>query len=152
MTLSDHELLASVAESNIPAFEALCSRYREPLRRHLGAMLRDADAAEDVLQDVLLRVWTHARQWNGRGAPRSWLYRIATNAGLNQLRSTRRRRQQPLEPPPEAAEEDESAGVPAWMIDSAAVDPKRPPNARSGGQWCAGWWSNCRRKSARWCG
>lgn len=120
---SDSELLAAVASADVAAFEALCERYRRQLRRHLVAMLRDADAAEDVLQDVLLRVWTHARQWNGRGTPRGWLYRIATNTGLNHLRATRRRPQQPLTPP----DEDDEAGnarVPAWMIDNAAIDPQ----------------------------
>ncbi len=123
MTQSDSGLLTAIAASDVAAFEALCERYREPLRRHLSAMLRDADAAEDVLQDVLLRVWTHARQWDGRGAPRNWLFRIATNLGLNFLRATRRRRQQPLELP---GDEDENDGsrVPAWMIDNAAVDPQ----------------------------
>lgn len=124
MTRSDDELLASVATGDGAAFESLCERYREPLRRHLNAMLRDADAADDALQDVLLRVWTHARQWDGRGAARHWLYRITTNTGLNHLRSKRRRPQQPLEAPLDDGEDEGGARMPAWMIDNAAIDPQ----------------------------
>ncbi len=91
MTLSDHELMARVRERDAGAFEALCERNGEPLRRHMLRMLRDADAAEDVLQETLLRAWTHAAQWDGRGTPRAWLFRIATNLALNHIRALRRR-------------------------------------------------------------
>ena len=49
MTLSDQQLMCGIRERDADAFEALCARYREPLRRHLLRMLRDADAADDHL-------------------------------------------------------------------------------------------------------
>ncbi|MFL5803661.1 MAG: RNA polymerase sigma factor [Roseiflexaceae bacterium] len=123
MILSDHDLMARVRERNVGAFEALCERYGEPLRRHLLRMLRDADAAEDLLQETLLRMWTHAAQWDGRGAPRAWLFRIATNLALNHVRTLRRRRQQPLDIPPDPADPDEEPAIPGWMIDRASLGP-----------------------------
>jgi DNA-directed RNA polymerase specialized sigma24 family protein len=74
MTLSDHDLMARVCQRDAAAFEALCERYSAPLRRHLLGMLRDADAAEDLLQETLLRAWIHAAQWDGRGTVKSRLH------------------------------------------------------------------------------
>jgi RNA polymerase sigma-70 factor (ECF subfamily) len=112
-----------VRERDAGAFEELCARYREPLRRHLLRMLRDADTAEDLLQETLLRVWTHAGQWDGRGAPRGWLFRVATNLALNHVRAQRRRPQQPLVLPPDPSEADEEPAIPGWMIDTVSLGP-----------------------------
>jgi RNA polymerase sigma-70 factor (ECF subfamily) len=123
MTLSDHQLMNDVSERDASAFEELCARYGQPLRRHLLRMLRDADAAEDVLQETLLRVWTHAGQWDGRGTPRAWLFRVATNLALNHVRALRRRPQQPLVLPPDPSEADEEPAVPGWMVDTVSLGP-----------------------------
>src|SRR5262245_48721990 len=115
--------MIGVRERDAGAFEELCTRYGEPLRRHLLRMLRDADAAEDLLQETLLRAWTHAGQWDGRGAPRAWLFRIATNLALNHVRALRRRRQQPLVVPSDATDPDEEPALPGWMVDTASLAP-----------------------------
>jgi RNA polymerase sigma-70 factor, ECF subfamily len=115
MTLSDQELMAQIRERDTGAFEALCQRYSQALRRHL--------LPEDLLQETLLRVWTHAMQWDGRGSPRAWLFRIATNMALNHIRAQRRRPQQSLEVPPESADPDEEPAIPGWMIDRASLGP-----------------------------
>jgi len=123
MTLTDQELMAQVRVGDASAFEALCDRYSPLLRRHLLRMLRDADAADDQLQETLLRIWTHAAQWDGRGTPRGWLFRVATNLALNYVRTVRRRRQQPLDFPPDPIEPDQEAEVPSWMIDTVSLGP-----------------------------
>jgi RNA polymerase sigma-70 factor, ECF subfamily len=96
---SDRELLADIALHNEAAFEQLCTRYQVFLHRHLLRMVRYPEIADDLLQDTLLRIWLHAVQWNGRGSPRAWLFRIATNVALNALRTQRRRPQTPLQSP-----------------------------------------------------
>ena len=105
------------------AFEALLERYRAPIRRHLLRYTHDDVAAQDLLQEAFLRVWTRGDQWDGRGSFRAWLYRVATNLALNHLRTVRRRRETPLETElePETAEEDL---VPAWMVDDTALGPQ----------------------------
>lgn len=123
MAAPDQELMAQLREQDAAAFEALSERYAEPLRRHLLRMVRDSDAAKDLLQDALLRAWTHAAQWDGRGTPRAWLFRVATNLALNHVRAQRRRPQQPLEPLPDPVGFDEESSAPAWMIDTAAQGP-----------------------------
>jgi RNA polymerase sigma-70 factor, ECF subfamily len=123
MNLSDYELMARVCEHDAEAFEVLCERTGEPLRRHVLRMLRDADAAEDLLQETLLRAWTHAAQWDGHGTPRAWLFRIATNLALNHIRTLRRRPQQPLEVPPDPTDPEDEPTIPSWMIDRASLGP-----------------------------
>jgi RNA polymerase sigma-70 factor (ECF subfamily) len=124
MEPTDQELAARIGRRDAEAFEVLCARYREPLLRHLANMVRDADAADDLLQEVLLRVWTHIGQWDGRGALKAWLFRSATNRALNYKRALSRRRQRPLEIPPDSASEEDDALMPAWMIDTGLPGPE----------------------------
>lgn len=122
---SDRKLMEQIRERNAPAFESLFQRYRHSLRRQILHIVRDERATEDLVQEVFLRVWTSAAQWNGRGELRSWLYRIATNLALNHLRTVHRRRQQPLEIPdePYGDEDGTFTQTPPWLIDSASPDP-----------------------------
>jgi RNA polymerase sigma-70 factor (ECF subfamily) len=60
--------------------------HREELRAHCMRILRSPHDAEDALQEALLRAWRSLHQFEGRGSMRSWLYRIATNASLDQMR------------------------------------------------------------------
>ena len=106
---SDQDLIERIRERDAKAFETLFARYTETIRRHVARIVRDDSAAEDVVQEVFLRVWTCAAQWDGRGTFKAWLFRIATNVALNHLRAMRRRREQQLEVP--ADEIDEENGI-----------------------------------------
>jgi RNA polymerase sigma-70 factor (ECF subfamily) len=111
-----------VQEQQAWAFDALFERHAGSIRRHLLRIVRDDHTAEDLVQEVFLRVWTRAEQWNGQGAFKGWLFRIATNVALNHLRSQRRRPQQPLETV-EDLDGEESADTPAWLVDNASLGP-----------------------------
>jgi RNA polymerase sigma-70 factor (ECF subfamily) len=95
--LSDAQLMSRVAGSDPDAFDALAERYEKAITLRLRDIIRDSDADRDLTQEVLLRVWTHADQWDGRGSLNGWILRIATNTALNHLRTVRRRRESPLE-------------------------------------------------------
>ena len=123
MTRSDRDLVGRILKRDAHAFEVLFDRYADAVRCHLTRIVRDGSAAEDLQQEVFLRVWNRAGQWDGRGAFRAWLFRVATNLAFNHLRSVRRRREQPLEVPPEPEDEDEDPRVPGWMVDAAALGP-----------------------------
>ena len=120
--LSDEELMIRYRDGETGAFEVLLERHRQPVFNFLYRSLRDRERSEDLLQEVFLRVWTHAEQWNGQGAFKSWLFRIATNTALNHLRSQRRRPQQPLEAP-EDLDGEENSEAPAWLVDNASLGP-----------------------------
>src|SRR5512138_2743720 len=121
--LSDCELLKRIQVRDACAFEALLGRYRDTVRRHLVRMIRDLSAAEDLAQEVFLRVWTRSEQWSGQGGCRAWLLRIATNLALNHLRTVRRRRETPIGLPAEATWEDRPT-APPWNADQTALSPE----------------------------
>ena len=121
---SDQELIGQILDRDAHAFELLFERYRETIRRHLVRIVRNDAAAQDLVQEVFLRVWTRAEQWNGRGPFKGWLYRVATNLALNNLRSLNRRREQPLgDDLDDWAEEDEENRLPSWMVDASTLGP-----------------------------
>lgn len=95
--LSDAQLMSRIAGSDPDAFDVLSARYEKAITLRLRDIIRDSDAARDLTQEVLLRVWTHADQWDGRGSLNGWILRIATNTALNHLRTVRRRRESPLD-------------------------------------------------------
>jgi RNA polymerase sigma-70 factor, ECF subfamily len=115
---SDHDLVARIRQQDADAFELLFARYQEPIRRHLAQIVRDEAAAGDLLQEVFVRVWTHAEQWDGRGAFKGWLFRIAGNHAVSYLRAPRHRREQSLDRP--AGEEQQAP----WMLAPAQTGPE----------------------------
>ena len=120
---SDAELVAAVVDGDQAAFALLFDRHRAPVRQHLLGILREAAAADDLTQEVFLRLWDRAGQWKAEAALRSWLLRIATNLALNHLRTVKRRREQAIELPPIEEDDEEESPVPAWMIDDTAPRP-----------------------------
>lgn len=128
MTGSDEQWVAGIRRGDAGAFESLMARYGDGVRRHLAGIVRDQAAAEDLTQEVFLRLWTRAEQWECRGSFRGWLFRIATNLALNHLRSVRRRREEPLSPP--TGEGDAEADLPERLIDALAPDPAATLEAR----------------------
>jgi RNA polymerase sigma-70 factor (ECF subfamily) len=72
-------------------FDDLVRRYRRELHVHCYRMLGSFDEAEDHVQEVLLRAWRARDRFEGRSSPRTWLYRLATNACLDTLRRDARR-------------------------------------------------------------
>jgi RNA polymerase sigma-70 factor (ECF subfamily) len=121
---TDQTLIESIQNQQAWAFEVLYERYDAAVRRHLGNIVGEEPAAEDLLQETFLRVWTHAGQWRGQGAVKGWLFRIATNLALNHLRTRRRRPEQPLELPDTLVDDDDLPDTPAWLVDSASLGPE----------------------------
>lgn len=73
------------------AFERLFDRWSGPLLRYLERMLRDLATAEELVQEAFLRVHRARDRYAPEARFSTWLYRIATNLALNELRRPRRR-------------------------------------------------------------
>ena len=73
------------------AFDALFGRWGAPLLRYLERVVRDAAVAEELVQDAFLRVYGARERYRADARFSTWLYRIATNLALNELRRPRRR-------------------------------------------------------------
>jgi RNA polymerase sigma-70 factor (ECF subfamily) len=74
------------------AFEREAEPYRRELQLHCYQMLASLHDAEDLVQETYLRAWRALPAFEGKTSLRRWLYRIATNACLDQLRSGARAR------------------------------------------------------------
>ena len=83
--------MLSFREGDASAFDALFARWARPLLRYLERMVRDAGAAEELVQEAFLRVYRARERYEPDARFSTWLYRIATNLALNELRRPRRR-------------------------------------------------------------
>jgi RNA polymerase sigma-70 factor (ECF subfamily) len=75
------------------ALEVLCREMRPKLYRAAFALLRDADEADDIAQDALVRAVTRKFLFLGRGSVTGWMVKIAVNLAKNRLRDKKRRRE-----------------------------------------------------------
>src|SRR5919106_3961116 len=66
-------------------FDQIVESHRAELHAHCYRMLGSLEDAEDALQDTLLRAWQGLPGFEGRSSPRTWLYKIATNACLKAI-------------------------------------------------------------------
>src|ERR1700675_1196677 len=106
MTRSDVQLMLDVKAGDEASFNLLLQKYRTPLVNFLYRMVRNAGTAEDLAQEVFLRVYRARKQYSPSAKFTTWLFRIATNLALNSVRDNRYKRMQvSLDAP---AEEDEA--------------------------------------------
>ena len=89
MARSDVQLMLGVKAGDDASFELLLQRYRTPLVNFLCRMVRDEAAAEDLAQEVFLRVYRARKSYAPSAKFTTWLFRIATNLALNALRDGR---------------------------------------------------------------
>jgi RNA polymerase sigma factor (sigma-70 family) len=87
--VSDADLVQHVSSGDDSAFAVLDARHRPALIRYAASLLRSRHDAEDVVQDVLIRVH-HALRHGGRPDElRPWLYRMTRNRAIDELRRVR---------------------------------------------------------------
>ncbi len=89
---SDAEVMVRVKAGDQTAFEYLVQKYRRPLVGFMYRMARNAAAAEDLAQEVFLRVYRSRETYEPSAKFATWLYRIATNLAVNHARDTRHER------------------------------------------------------------
>lgn len=83
---SDLELMLRVRDGDSASFEVLLRRYRLPMVSFFRRMVRDPGMAEDLAQEVFLRVYKSRERYQPEARFTTWLYRIATNLALNAIR------------------------------------------------------------------
>jgi RNA polymerase sigma-70 factor (ECF subfamily) len=92
--------LISLAESDAEAFATLYDRHSRAAYALAYRMMGERMAAEDLVQEVFLKIWRAARSYRSeRGSVRTWILSIVHNRGIDQLRAkaTRRRMQEKIE-------------------------------------------------------
>ena len=91
MARSDVQLMLEVKAGDEVSFDLLLQRYRAPLVNFLYRMVRDLASAEDLAQEVFLRVYRAREKYAPSAKFTTWLFRIATNLALNSIRDGRYR-------------------------------------------------------------
>ncbi len=93
MTIQDTELLLQFrnVETKERAFTAIIKKYQEKLYWHIRRMVVEHEDANDVLQNVFIRVWNGLENFREDSQLYTWLYRIATNECLSFLEQQKRK-------------------------------------------------------------
>jgi len=89
---SDAEVMLRVKAGDQSAFDYLVQKYRRALVSFMYRMARNSAAAEDLAQEVFLRVYRSRESYEASAKFTTWLYRIATNLAVNHARDTRHER------------------------------------------------------------
>ena len=89
---TNEDLMRRVTAGDKHAFEALVYRHQRPVLNFIFRFLGDRAEAEDLTQEVFLRVWKSAETYKPDAKFTTWLYRIAINLCINKQRALRIRR------------------------------------------------------------
>ena len=93
--LSDAEVMLELKAGNMAAFDVLLGKYRRPIIHFMFRMVHNQAVAEELAQEVFLRVYRSRETYRAEARFSTWLYRIATNLGVNHARDTRHERTAP---------------------------------------------------------
>ena len=89
---TDAEVMLMVKAGDDSAFNYLVQKYRRPMVNFMYRMAHNAAGAEDLAQEVFLRVYRSRESYEASAKFTTWLYRIATNLAVNHARDTRHER------------------------------------------------------------
>lgn len=112
----DAALMLRVQQGDLAAFEALVERYKQPVFNFVLRILHDPDEAEDIAQQVFVQAWKAAGRYRVASRFSTWLYTIARNLSLNELRRRGRHRTESLDAPPDGRESETPAPEDARQV------------------------------------
>jgi RNA polymerase sigma-70 factor (ECF subfamily) len=90
--LSDADIMLRVREGDDSGFGILIEKYRKQMVHFMFRMSRNQAVAEELAQEVFLRVYRSRQTYRAEAKFSTWLYRIATNLGVNHARDTKHER------------------------------------------------------------
>jgi RNA polymerase sigma-70 factor (ECF subfamily) len=111
MARTDVQLMLDVKAGDEESFELLLRKYRIPLVNFLYRMVRDSAVAEDLAQEVFLRVYRARKEYAPSAKFTTWMFRIATNLALNSVRDNRHRQMEISMDQTVAAGDDEHPAI-----------------------------------------
>ena len=113
--LSSEDLMARVAKGDYGAFEPLVNRHQTSILNLIYRFVGDRTQAKDLAQEVFLRVWKGAKTYKPEAKFTTWIYRIATNLCLNELKSAHRWRWFPFH----RSDEDKGSSIEEALSDGS---------------------------------
>ena len=116
----DLDIRAFLAQSSYrAAFELLAARFGDRILRLAFAICGDRPLAEDIAQDVLLRIWRALPAYRGDASIGTWVFAITRNTSATALRRTRRHTILSLSEPSVNAKVDAQSAQPQWSATRA---------------------------------
>ena len=88
---SDEKLILRFQEGDINAYNELVKRYKDRLFNFVLRYFNNAEQAEDVVQDTLIKLYTHASYYKNIAKFSTWIFTIAKNNALTELRKNKRK-------------------------------------------------------------
>lgn len=118
----DVRLMQLAGTGDMAAFEQLVERHQRLVIGTVGRMLGSQSDAEDIAQQVFLRVWKNAARYVPQARFTTWLLKITRNLVFNEMRRRSRHPQVPLQPDPEEEErplkDDHAVAPDASLLDA----------------------------------
>jgi RNA polymerase sigma-70 factor (ECF subfamily) len=90
-SLSDHDLIEAAKNGDEAAFAVIVNRYRNPITNYLYRFLNDYEEAVDLAQETFVRVYFAIERYHTEYAISTYIYRIATNLAISEIRKRKRR-------------------------------------------------------------
>ena len=90
---ADNNLVEEFIAGNDAAFTQLVARYKDPIINYINMMVGNYDVAADLAQETFLRVYQNIGRYNSMYQFSTWIYRIATNLAIDEIRYRKRRGQ-----------------------------------------------------------
>ena len=90
--MEDSAIMLELRAGNMSGFDFLIQKYRKPIINFMYRMVHNQAVAEELAQEVFLRVYRSRETYRAEARFSTWLYRIATNLGVNYARDTRHER------------------------------------------------------------
>lgn len=87
---TDEEIVALIQAGNADAYGEIMSRYEDKLKRYAWKFLNTRDEIDDLVQDVFIKTYTNIQSFNTSLRFSPWIYRIAHNAFVNELKRKKR--------------------------------------------------------------
>ena len=89
---SDEKLILRFQEGDINAYNELVKRYKDRLLNFVLRYFNNVEQAEDVVQDTLIKLYTHASYYKNVAIFSTWIFTIAKNNALTELRKNKRKK------------------------------------------------------------
>jgi RNA polymerase sigma-70 factor (ECF subfamily) len=90
--MTDAEIMLRVRDGDDAGYDILIEKYRRPIVNFMFRMVHNQAVAEELAQEVFLRVYRSRQTYRAEAKFTTWLYRIATNLGVNYARDTKHER------------------------------------------------------------
>ncbi len=89
--IREEELIDKIKRGSISAFETLIKRYKVQIYKLILRIVKDPKEAEDLTQEVFLKIYENIAKFKGNSSFYTWIYRISLNVALTYLRGQKRK-------------------------------------------------------------